>query len=368
MSRKKMSLLATGKGDIYLMLTVSALVLLGLLMVFSASSVKSVQLTGNSYKYLSDQAISVLLGLFTMLMAYKINILIIKKYSTELFMIALIFTIAVLFVGIGAYGAKRWLVIGPINFQPSEVMKIGIILILAKILDKYKDITLNIYLRCLFLISLPVGLVYIEPDLGSAIVIAVVAISIIIYAGIKFRYFFLTLLAAIPLVYIALFAESYRIERLFSFIDPWADATDTGYQVVQSLMAIGSGGLWGTFLGAGKQKLLLPFAHTDFIFAVLAEEMGFVGGTLTICLFFFVFIRGLIIANNAKSRFEELLCIGLTINIAIQVIINIAVAIGIAPVTGITLPFLSYGGTSILILMGSIGLILNVSRKQEVDK
>ena len=364
MGRKKIKLLATGRGDIFLMLAVAGLVLLGLLLVFSATSVKSVQLTGNAYKYLAEQAISVLLGLITMVIAYKINIQIIKNYSTELFIIALVFTIAVLFFGIGAYGAKRWLVIGPVNFQPSEVMKIGIILMLAKILDKYKNINLNIYFRCLLLIALAAGFVYAEPDLGTAIVIAVISMSIIVYAGIKFRYFFLTIVAALPLGYIALTAESYRLDRLLSFINPWADASDTGYQVVQSLMSIGSGGLWGTFLGAGKQKLLLPFAHTDFIFAVLAEEMGFIGATITICLFFFVFIRGIIIANRAKSRYEELLCIGLTTNIAIQVIINIAVAIGIAPVTGITLPFLSYGGTSILILMSSVGLILNVSRKQ----
>ena len=361
--------------DFALCITVLLLLALGIIMVLSASSPAALAESGNSYSYVSRQALSACIGLVLMVIISRIDYRRYKPLYKIVYWISLGLLILVPIIGSDAYGAKRWIDLGPLgSFQPSEIAKIGFIIFFAAYLTDHKDelkSTWKGFIKPLLWLAPPILILVIFQDhLSASIVIVIVTSIMMLVAGTRLRDF-LTLgvggvgagIGALMLMAQATGKGSFRFDRLTSFLDPWADASGDGYQIIQSLYAIGSGGLFGAGLGNSKQKYLyLPFPHNDFIFAVLAEELGFVGCTIVILLFGIFIWRGILIAMKADDSFGSLLAIGITSLIGIQVVINIAVVTNSMPVTGMPLPFFSYGGTALIILLASVGILLNVSR------
>jgi cell division protein FtsW len=362
--------------DFILCITVFLLLSLGIVMVLSASAPSSLSTYNNSYHYVIRQAGFALVGIVLMFIISRIDYKKYKKHSLKIYGIS-IFMIALVIapgVGVKINGARRWLNLGFGQFQPSELAKIGLIIFYAAYLSDHKSELGTFkggFIKPLLWLILPIGILFFLQDHLSAsiIIIAIVAIMMLM-AGCKLKYF-LTAGVTVGSVGIAgMFALAkltgqgkFRLARLTTFLNPWADATGDGWQVIQGLYAIGSGGLFGVGLGQSKQKYLyIPEPHNDFIFAVLAEELGFVGCAIVIALFAIFIWRGVLIALRAKDSFGSLLAVGITSLIGLQAIMNIAVVTSSMPATGISLPFFSYGGTSLVILLCSVGVLLNISR------
>lgn len=276
--------------------------------------------------------------------------------------------LAVILIGKEINGAKRWIYItNTLSFQPSEMVKILMIVFYAGILTKNRD-ELGKYgkgfIKHFVLLAPIIGLLLVEPHFSASVVIVGISAIMMIVAGCKFKQFFVTALCfGVPGVSLLIAFSPYRLQRFITFLDPWKDANDTGWQVIQSLYAIGSGGLFGVGLGNSKQKYLyIPEPHNDFIFSILSEELGFIGCAVVLILFAIFIWRGILIAMKAPDMFGSLLATGITSLVAIQVIINVAVVTSSMPATGMPLPFFSYGGTALFILLCEMGVLLNVSR------
>ena len=352
--------------DFTLVITVLLLLSIGLVMVLSASSPKSLQEYGNSYKYFLRQLGFAVIGLIGMYIVSKIDYRIFQKFYKQSWWLSVILLIAVLVIGTESHGAKRWIDLGFTTFQPSEIVKFLMIIFYAGILVKNRDelgkFGKGLVKHVAFLIPI-IGLLVLEPHISTSMVIIITCCVIIIVAGCKFWQFLasgVTAVGAIGSIATILYFVSeqfqekfqYIVTRVITFTDPWKDATGDGWQVIQSLYAIGSGGLFGAGLGDSKQKYLyLPEPHNDFIFSVLAEELGFVGCILVFALFAIFIWRGILIAIKAPDMFGSLVAIGITTLVGIQAIINIAVVTSSIPNTGMPLPFFSYGGTALLILL-----------------
>ncbi len=342
------------------------LLVIGVLMVFSASSVSAYNQYNNAYYFFQRQIIWAVLGIIIMLTVSGIDYYRFKNLAFSGYILGLLCLVAVLAAGKTINGAKSWILLGPMSFQPSELAKPLVVLELARILSqKQKKI------RSLReglgppLVSLGVvcGLIMLQPDLGTTMVLLLTGFTMLFVA--RTRFLHLSLLAGAGAVVAAFLMtmKSYRLERLQTFIDPWRDPLGSGYQIVQSLYAIGSGGLFGLGLGQSKQKYLwLPEEHNDFIFAVIGEELGFIGAAGVLLLYALLAGRGLQVARKAPDTFGRLLAAGLTSMILVEAIINLAVVTGSMPVTGVTLPFISYGGSSLLFKLLGMGILLNVSR------
>lgn len=366
--------------DFILCITVALLLSLGIVMVLSASSPSSLSETESSYTYVIKQLQSAILGIALMIFISRIDYRILK--NKKIYLAAYIVSVGILFLvlvpGIGksVNGARRWIKLG-ITFQPSEITKVGIIIFFAAILtenrDKLKNIKTGFFAPLAFVLIPALILLLVQNHLSVVIVLVVVVSVMMLMAGSKLSHFATfgsigAVLGSIGLYIMAKYTESgsFRIKRITSFLDPWADAKGAGWQVIQSLYAIGSGGLFGVGLGDSKQKYLyIPEPHNDFIFAVLAEELGFFGCVIVILLFAIFIWRGILIAMKAPDMFGSLLAIGITTLIGIQAIINIAVVTSSIPNTGMPLPFFSYGGTSLVILLCSVGILLNISRQSK---
>lgn len=371
----KISLFTKSKEpvDFILLVTVLILLLTGIIMVLSASSPTSLSEYGDSYKYLYKQAFSAGMGLVVMSILAKVDYRFFKKYYKVIYIFCIGLLCLVFLFGSSAKGATRWIDLGIIRFQPSEVAKVGIIIFYAEYLTRKKDKISTFkegFLKPLLWLIPIVIIVYIfQNHLSATFVICVLAVLLMFMAGTKISYFIklgVPVIAA-GVLYIVK-KGGFRLTRIFSFFNPWADATDSGWQIIQSLYAIGSGGLFGAGLGNSKQKYLyIPEPHNDFIFAVLAEELGFVGCTLVILLFGVFIWRGIVIAMKSKDMFGGLLAIGITSLIAVEVIINIAVVTASMPVTGMSLPFFSYGGTALIIQLATVGILLNISRTNKKE-
>ena len=354
--------------DFTLLITILLLLSMGLVMVLSASSPSALSESGNSYAFFSKQLIFAILGIIAMLFISKIDYRFYQKFYKHAWWIALILLALVLIAGRTVNGAKRWIfVTETLSFQPSEVVKILMIIFYAGILVKNRD-ELGLYtkgfIKNMCLLAPIIGLLLLEPHFSASIVIIGICATMMIMAGCKFWHFLATgAVAGIPAMILLIVKEPYRLQRVITFLDPWKDATGDGWQVIQSLYAIGSGGLFGVGLGESKQKYLyLSEPHNDFIFAVLAEELGFVG-CLVVFLLFAIFIwRGVLIAMKAPDMFGSLVAIGITSLVGVQVIINIAVVTSSMPVTGMQLPFFSYGGTALFLLLCEMGVLLSISR------
>ncbi|NLW16970.1 MAG: putative lipid II flippase FtsW [Firmicutes bacterium] len=361
--------------DFVLLVTTLLLLAIGIVMVYSASEYVSRNTTrtaenpeGYNYYVVRRQLIWVALGLVVMWVGSKLNYWRLASLAKFGYIVTVIMLIMVKIPGIGVtrYGATRWLGLEPFVFQPSEIAKLTLALFLARWFstrtDKIKSFAQGL-LPPLLYTGLICGLVMLQPDLGTTVVIFSIAAVLIFVAGARWKHIILLGLVAGALVIGLIYAEPYRLERLLSFRNPWADPLDTGHQLIQSYYALGPGGLFGRGLAQSIQKrFYLPFPHTDFILAVIGEELGFVGTSLVTLLFAIFIWRGLRIALNAPDIFGALLASALTATVGLQAIINIAVVTGCIPTTGIPLPLISAGGSSLIFTLGSIGVLLNISK------
>ncbi len=358
---------ALGKPfDFILFVTVLILLAMGIVMVLSASSPLALAESGNSYAYVSRQAIFAVIGIGCMLFISKIDYHEYSKLAKIAYICSVIGLALVPLLGSSAKGATRWIEIGGIRFQPSELAKIALIIFYANLLTKNKDnikeLSQGFIVPFLYLLPIAIILIIFQNHLSVTIIIILVVSIMMLMAGTKMRYF-ITLGSvgavggASVLFALAKFTENgaYRISRIVTFLNPWSDITGDGWQIVQSLYAIGSGGLFGVGLGESKQKYLyLPEPHNDFIFSVVAEELGFIGCAVVIILFAIFIWRGLLVAMKAPDMFGSLVAVGITSLIGLQAIMNIAVVTSSMPNTGIQLPFFSYGGTGLVILLCSV--------------
>lgn len=334
--------------DFTLLITILLLLSIGLVMVLSASSPSALAEDGNSYSYFSKQLLFGILGIIAMLFISKIDYRFYQKFYKHAWIIALILLALVLIAGKEVNGAKRWIYITEtLSFQPSEIVKLLMIIFYAGILVKNRD-QLNLYgkgfIKHMCFLAPIILLLLLQPHFSASIVIIGICSIMMIMAGCKFWHFLATgAIAGIPGMIFLIVKEPYRLQRVITFLDPWKDATGDGWQVIQSLYAIGSGGLFGAGLGESKQKYLyIPEPHNDFIFSILGEELGFIGCAIVIILFAIFIWRGILIAMKAPDMFGSLVAIGITTLVAIQVIINIAVVTSSMPATGMPLPFFSY--------------------------
>ncbi len=354
--------------DFTLLITILLLLSLGLIMVLSASSPSALSESGNSYSYFYKQAIFAGAGLFMMWVISNIDYRFYQKYYKLAYFIAFLSLLAVPFIGTTVNGAKRWIYLtDSLSIQPSEIVKLLMIIFYASLLVKNRD-ELDKYfkgfVKHLMILAPIIGLLLIEPHFSASMVIIGIVSIMMIVAGCKFWHFLATgSVIGVPGIIGLILIEPYRLERVTTFLDPWKDATGSGWQVIQSLYAIGSGGLFGVGLGESKQKYLyIPEPHNDFIFSILGEELGFIGCAIVIILFGIFIWRGVLTAMRSPDMFGSLIAIGITTQIAIQVIINIAVVTSSMPATGMPLPFFSYGGSSLFILLCEMGILLNISK------
>ncbi|MDD5440484.1 MAG: putative lipid II flippase FtsW [Candidatus Omnitrophica bacterium] len=348
------------------------LLMFGVVMVYSASAIYATQIYGDGMYFLKRHVMILIVGLIASLMVLAVDIEIIRKYSKHILAITFILLVAVLVPGIGrsAGGAKRWLDIGFFNVQPSEIAKLAFLVYLADFVSAKEtriDHFLRGFLPPLVVLGVFMGLIVMEPDLGTTIAIGVLGLLILYISGANSKYLIASILASLPLVYYLMFNKPYRRKRMLAFLNPWKDEQGIGFQIVQSFLALGSGGLFGVGLGESKQKLLfLPAAHTDFIFSIIGEELGFIGAFSLLCLFFALIWMGAMAAFRVNDLFRKTLIFGIVFMIAFEVIVNIGVVSGILPTKGLPLPFVSYGGTSLVIHMVAIALLLNATRESGI--
>lgn len=340
--------------DFTLLITILLLLSIGLIMVLSASSPSALAESGDSYSYFSKQLIFAILGIIAMLFISKVDYRFYQKFYKHAWWIALILLALVLVAGREVNGAKRWIYITKtLSFQPSEIVKLLMIIFYAGILMKNRD-QLDSYgkgfIKHMCLLAPIIGLLLLQPHFSASIVIIGICAIMMIMAGCKFFHFVATgSVVGIPALVGLILLEPYRLKRVVTFLDPWQDEMGDGWQVIQSLYAIGSGGLFGAGLGDSKQKFLyIPEPHNDFIFSILGEELGFIGCAIVLILFAIFIWRGILIAMRAPDMFGSLVAIGITALVAIQVIINVAVVTSSMPATGMPLPFFSYRRNSII--------------------
>lgn len=337
-------------------------------MVYSSSAVKGYVQYDDPYHFLKMEVIWVTLGLAAMLLAIRVDLRYVRQWAKPALILAIVLLIMVKIPGVGrrVNGADRWIGLGPLSVQPSEVIKLAMVLVMSHTLaiDPYKIKSFRKgLLPVLGLLGLIAGLIMLQPDLGTTLAVAGTTFFMLIAAGARVSHLMALGGTGLALVVAAIAAAPYRMNRIVAFLDPWADPQGKGYQTIQALLALGPGGLFGLGLGQSKQKFLyLPENHTDFIFAMIGEELGFVGATLVILLFFLFAWRGFRVAMGAPDAFTGFLAVGLTAMVIIQAMINMGVVSGVLPVTGITLPFLSYGGTSLVFTLLGVGVLLNISR------
>lgn len=354
--------------DFILFMSVIILLSIGIVMVFSASQYVTIIRYEDSFYYFKRQLIWAVLGVAAMVVAMNIDYRKIKRWIFLLLMLAIVLLIMVFIPGIGkeVNGSWRWIDLGIISFAPAELVKLCMITFVAFGLSK-RTTNLQSFTKGLLpylaIMLLAAGLILKQPDLGTAVVLCGTIMIMFLAAGARMNHLLSLGVAGLGLVGLAIYIEPYRMQRFLAFRDPAADPQGTGYHILQSLYAIGSGGLFGMGLGNSKQKFLyLPENHTDFIFAIIGEELGFIGASLVILLFILLAWRGLKIAITAPDPFGSLLATGITCGIVLQAIINIGVVTGSMPVTGVPLPFISFGGTSLLFTLVGIGILLNISR------
>ncbi len=355
--------------DLVLLLTVVVLVAFGVLMVLSSSSYSARVRFGDSFFYFKRQAVWAMGGLFLMLfLQQRIDYWVYRRYARVFIMVAVGLLALSLIPGIGveARGSQRSILFGPISVSPAELVKLCLVVYLAhgfcRVPEKMKRFFAGV-MPHLVIVSVVVGMVMMQPDLGTAVTIAGTVLIMLYIAGANPIHLFGLVLTGVPIVSVLIWLEPYRWRRFSAFLDPWADPLGAGFHIIQSLYALGSGRVFGVGLGGSHQKFLyLPEQHTDFIFSIVGEELGLVGAAVVLLLFCVLAWRGFRIAACAPDSFAGLLAAGITVMILVQVMINIGVVTSVFPVTGIPLPFISYGGSSLMVTMGSIGILLNISR------
>lgn len=335
-------------------------------MVYSASSALALKKFGSDYYFLKKQALFALVGILVLVVCKHFPYRMYRHLTYPLLLLSIVFLIAV-HISVFTYtagGSSRWLRMGSFTFQPSEFARFALIIYLAYSLNKkltdIKDFYIG-FLPHIIVLSVFTLLIFIQPDFGSIVILGMITWLMMFIGGVRLLYLITSLLLLLPIAYLFLTSADYRVSRLMTFLNPWQYPTGEGYQMIHSFMAFGSGGIWGSGIGKGYQKLFyLPEPHTDFIFSVIGEELGLIGVLIILSLYFVILWRGINIARNAKDLFGTFMAIGFTSAITLQACINMGVTLGLLPTKGLTLPFLSYGGTSLLINMACIGILMNI--------
>jgi cell division protein FtsW len=355
--------------DVLLLFVVLSLVALGMVLVYTSSAVYAQASTGSGSHFLRRHLIFVAVGMGALYVGWRLDYSIYRRFAYPMLGACALLLVA-LVVGLGTRveGATRWFHIGGISVQPSEAVKFALVVYLASSLARKQDTvkTFSVgFLPHLCVAGLVCLLILRQPDLGTAAVIGSVTLLMLFVAGTKLSYIVISLLAVAPIVYQLIVGTPWRMRRLLAFLDPWAHRQDAGYQISESLISIGSGGLYGLGLGDGKQKLFfLPAAHTDFIFAIAGEELGLVGLVGIVVLFLILIVRGMRASLGARDLFGTYLAFGLTSIYGLQALLHIAVVLGLVPTKGITLPLVSYGGSAMASTLFCVGVLLNIAARR----
>ncbi len=354
-------------SDRVLFAVTAALLGAGLVMVWSASSALAQESHGNAYHFLVKQMLWAGLGLVIMLAAIRVDYRKLRQRSVVFGLLGLATLLLILVLFLPPLNeTHRWIRFSGLSFQPAELAKLAVIVFLAYHLERKSD-RINEFVPTLFPALMLLGwfafLIFIQPDLGSAATLCLIGFVLLYVAGVRMRYFAVLGLLAIPVLYQAVMGAAYRRDRIEAFLNPWSDARGSGYQIIQSLIAVGTGGMTGVGLMEGRQKLFyLPYPYSDFIFAVIGEELGLIGAAAVIAGFVLFLWRGVRTSWKAPDAFSRYLAAGLTLEIVLQAFINISVVIGLLPTKGIPLPFISAGGSSLVMALLSVGLVLNISQ------
>ncbi|MDE3117549.1 MAG: putative lipid II flippase FtsW [Nitrospirota bacterium] len=362
---------AAAKADGVLLTITLLLALIGLVMVFSASGVVAGNRFHDSIYYLKRQLAWLAFGFLLLHVASRLDYTLWQRMAFPILCVTVLLLALVLIPHVGTVvkGARRWLRFGPISIQPAEMVKLVVVLYLAAYLTKKEGRATEFttwFLPPLLVIGLLAGLVVLEPDLGTVIVVGLVTLVLLFLGGARLGHVLGLVLMALPVVGLLVWRSPYRMQRLMTFLDPMKDPTGAGFQVNQSFLAFGSGGLLGVGLGEGKQKLFfLPEAHTDFVLALVGEEVGLLGTACIMLLYALLVIKGFQIANRAREPFGRHLALGITLLIGCQALINAGVVTGMLPTKGLTLPLVSYGGSSLMVSLLAIGILLSISRDRQ---
>jgi len=353
-----------------LLVPIAILTVIGLGATMSASAIIGKEQYDDQLFYFTSQLKWVGLGIVVLVLATRVRYQRYRRFAIPIFLLSVVGLIAVLQFGVVRGGSRRWIELGSFaSLQPSEFAKFGVIVLLAMVMEK-KEKLLNDFWHFLIPVAVPLGLVGVlmlkQPDLGTAVVIYGAAITVITVSAAPIRYVIMTTLSGTALGMLMALAEPYRRARVISFLDPFSDKLGDGWQVVQSQLALGTGGVFGVGLGASRARWsFLPNAHTDFIFAIIGEETGFAGGVIVLVLFAWLTVVGFAISYRAPDRFGRMLAAGLVAWLSLQALINIGGVVGALPVTGMPLPFVSYGGSALLTVMGAAGILVNIARQGE---
>ena len=355
------------KTDYGILISVLLLIFTGVLMVYSSSAIFAQERYHDSYLFLKKEVVFAVVAVTLLFLMARIDYHVYWKAVYPFMLITLVLCILVAVPGIGvkAGGARRWISVGGFTFQPSEMVKLSLLLFmaysLAKKREKMQQFAVGVVPH-VAVAGLMMGLILLQKDLGTVFTLGVVLMILLFVGGTRLSYLAGGILASIPILYILVFSVDYRRQRILAFLDPWTHMSDSGFQIIQSYVGFNRGGVWGAGLGQGKQKLFyLPAAHTDFILSVLGEELGLFGVLFVLGLFVVLIVRGLKAALKAPDLFGMYLALGITALIAVQSLINFGVVMGLLPTKGLPLPFISYGGTSLIIMAACVGILLNIA-------
>jgi cell division protein FtsW len=360
------------RPDMWLFGVAVALLSTGVVMVYSASAIVAADRFADPYFFLKKQLFWAVLGAGALWGALRLDYRRLEKIQLPLLLVAAALLVAVLVPPLGheINGTRRWLRLGPVSFQPVELAKLALVVYLAAFLaerrEKLQDFRRG-FLPPLLVAAGLGGLVLVQPDLGNCLALMALTFALLFLAGSRVQHLSLVIASALPLLAIAIYAAPYRLRRITAFWDPWQDPRGSGFQIIQSWLALGGGGLFGRGIGESRQKLFyLPESHTDFIFAIIGEELGFVGAATVLGLFVVLIWRGLRIGLRATDPFGAYLALGITVLIATQTLVNIGAVTGVLPTKGLPLPFISFGGSALLVTMLSTGVLLNISQHASV--
>ncbi len=352
----------------YLFFSTLLLSIFGVIMIYSSSYVWASYKYGNPYKYVINQGIFMMVGIILMVIISRIDYKVYYKYSNKIILFCLILLVLVLIPGLGTVrnGSRSWFGIGSLGIQPSEFTKLGLIIFTSKYLVNNGD-NIKLFkkglLPILLILGLAFGLIMLQPDFGTGTIIVMSIMGLLFIGGMNMSFMSKGILVGIVGVIGLILMAPYRLQRILSFLNPWSDPLGSGFQIIQSLYAIGPGGLLGMGFGNSIQKhFYLPEPQTDFIFSIISEEFGFMGVLIVSSLFLVLIISGFMISKKQVDLFGKYLSFGIIFQLSFQAILNLMVVVGLIPVTGVTLPFLSYGGSSLLITLCSMGIVINISR------
>lgn len=357
--------------DYLLLLAILVISIFGIVMVYSSSYVWAEYKFNDPFKFVKHQGLFFFVGLVFLYFISKIHYKNYYNFSNRILLGCILLLVLVLIPGVGTVrnGSRSWFGIGSFGIQPSEFTKLAMIIFTAKYISNYQkkltDIKHGVF-PILGITLLIFGLIMLQPDFGTGMILVVTIIGLLFIGGVPMKFFFRMGLLGVAGIVALILVAPYRLERILSFLNPWSDPLGSGFQIIQSLYAIGPGGLFGYgFLKSRQKHFYLPEPQTDFIFSIISEEFGFLGVLIVSSLFLFIIYRGFRIARNCKEPFGKFLAFGITFGLAFQAILNLMVVVGLIPVTGVTLPFLSYGGSSLLITLSGMGILLNISRYQK---